>query len=539
MSGSNTRYLALAFAAADLLLEVDERWLIRFAMGAMPVAGQGAPEALRATDLMAFLAPGARSAVAEALSALKAGARCPAVEAAVVTGDGRTRPVQFRAFMMPDLTPTISCAISYTGAAQAPALAGPANLLTGPDALADRARDALAEPGPLNVSFVEVGGLAQAASGLGDEGQALINAIEDILAKASFDGASATRVETDRYAVLQSEGGAAGPDLAGQVRQAGVEHNVALTPVVETARLAPGKDPKANLRALRLTLDAFLRDGASGDGAVALNFSGAVMRTLQEADAFRARVRNGNFRLYFQPVVSLADGRVRHHEALARFEPNSSPAAMIRMAEEMSLIGEFDLAVADRAVTMLGQAVHADLKLAVNVSGQSLASDKFVRTLIERTQRTPRLRARLIIEVTESAALEDLDAAEARIQVLRHAGFKVAIDDFGAGAASFDYLRRLSVDSVKIDGAYIRDIAHDERAQKLVSHLVALCQSMGLTTVAEMIETQEAADVLRKLGVDHGQGWLYGKAAATPEHPGLARSAPIRARRQGIIEGWG
>lgn len=537
----NLRFLALAFASADLLVEVDDRLRIRLALGAMPDAGEGAADRLLTRDLLDFVAPGSRAAVSDALCALKAGARGAPVDVVVRTDDGRTRRAVFRAFMMPELAPTISCSLAYTGplqAARPPLLAPPATMIPGVDGFAAKAREVLttthATGQPLSLAFVEVDGLHSAVQKLGEDGARMMREIEQLLTQASFEGQSAARLEQDRYAILKPEGSPP-EDLAGEVERIGEAHQVDLHAVVETAPVVATVDPQASLRALRLTLDSFLRDGARGDGATALSFSGAVMRTLNEAEAFRTRVREGRFELYYQPVVSLADGGVRHYEALTRFAQDRSPAPIIRMAEEMSLIGDFDLAVARRALGILAQPSGGGMRLAVNVSGQSLADDHFIEALIERTATMPAIRPRLMIEVTESAALHDLDAAELRLQALRRAGFKVAIDDFGAGAASFDYLRRLSVDCVKIDGAYIRDIADDPKSQKMVGHLVALCRSLKLTTVAEMIESEDAARVLRDLGVDLGQGWLYGRPAATPEQP----EAPLPVRRRGAVESWG
>jgi len=152
------------------------------------------------------------------------------------------------------------------------------------------------------------------------------------------------------------------------------------------------------------------------------------------------------------------------------------------------------------------------------------------------TASDPLERRRLMIEVTETAAMQDIDAANRRLKALRTAGIKVCIDDFGVGSAGFDYLRGLSVDAVKIDGSFIRDLDTDRRAQTLIRHLVELCASLKLTTVAEMIETGPVAEVVRALGVDQGQGWLFGKPMPEP-HAAAAQGAPL-ARRAGSVTSW-
>ncbi|WP_219924765.1 EAL domain-containing protein, partial [Halomonas sp. ND22Bw] len=131
------------------------------------------------------------------------------------------------------------------------------------------------------------------------------------------------------------------------------------------------------------------------------------------------------------------------------------------------------------------------------------------------TAGAPDERRRLIVEVTETSAVADIEAANRRLTHLREAGIKVCIDDFGAGAAAFDYLRKLAVDAVKIDGDLVGGLG-DPMTQGLIRGFVDLCRSMKLETIAEMIETDAVAAELKSAGVDYGQGWLFGRAEAEP-----------------------
>ena len=149
-------------------------------------------------------------------------------------------------------------------------------------------------------------------------------------------------------------------------------------------------------------------------------------------------------------------------------------------------------------------------------------------------------RRRLILEITESAAISDLDLAQRHIEALQAAGYQLCLDDFGAGAASFAYLRALKVDIVKIDGSYVRELTATGRDDTMIRHLVNLCQELNVETIAEMVETRAVEEILRRAGVDCAQGWLYGKPAATPQPPlksgaGAVSTAAMRpsARREG------
>ncbi len=175
------------------------------------------------------------------------------------------------------------------------------------------------------------------------------------------------------------------------------------------------------------------------------------------------------------------------------------------------------------------------VKLAINVSGASLTDDAYVDTLLRRTALKPDDRKRLMVEVTETAALEDFDAVGARLQRLRQAGIKLCIDDFGAGSASYEYLRRLPVDVVKLDGQLTRSV-EDSRTRTMLTHLVELCRTLSVKVVAEQIETQPIADALAGLGVDLGQGWLFARAA--PEPVTVIPEIGGPARRTGAVSDW-
>ena len=126
----------------------------------------------------------------------------------------------------------------------------------------------------------------------------------------------------------------------------------------------------------------------------------------------------------------------------------------------------------------------------------------------------------------------DLARADRHVQAMRSAGCEVCLDDFGAGAASLAYLQQLTLDVVKIDGRYIRDLQHGGREATFVRHLVNMCGELKVRTLAEMVETPEAEDAVRRAGVDYAQGWLYGRAGETPlDAAGLAESSRLRETR--------
>ena len=251
----------------------------------------------------------------------------------------------------------------------------------------------------------------------------------------------------------------------------------------------------------------------------------SVGKAGQLGEAIRLR----RFSLAYQPVVSLADGTLHHHEVLLRFGADGSPFPAIRMAEELDLIEPLDVAVLETALEVLKR--DPTLVLAVNVSGRSLMRDAYVERAVQLLRETPGVRGRLMVELTESAAVDDLVSADRRLQALRAAGCEVCLDDFGAGAASLAYLQQLTLDLLKIDGRYIRDLQHGGREATFVKHLVNMCAELKVRTLAEMVETPGAEDAVRRAGVDYAQGWLYGRAVETPMDPAtLSARGRLRLR---------
>ena len=178
------------------------------------------------------------------------------------------------------------------------------------------------------------------------------------------------------------------------------------------------------------------------------------------------------------------------------------------------------------------------LRVAVNISGRTITSPDFIKRVTDLAKVKKSWAGRMMFELTESATIDDLALADRHIQMLREHGCLVCLDDFGAGAASLAYLQQLRLDVVKIDGRYIRELQHGKREATFIRHLVQMCGDLGVKTLAEMVETVQIEDAVRRAGVDFGQGYLYGAAAETPSPP-ASRAGPVAARRVGAVESWG
>jgi EAL domain-containing protein (putative c-di-GMP-specific phosphodiesterase class I) len=233
----------------------------------------------------------------------------------------------------------------------------------------------------------------------------------------------------------------------------------------------------------------------------------------------RRALEDGLFVLHYQPIVSLRDGRISHYEALIRLadEPHGrlvSPGSFLPAAERYGLVRDIDRLVLGTVVALLAeQSGEHGPTVAINVSTLS-ATDGQMLAHIERALTRRRVDpARLIIEVTETAAISDMGRARAFCAGVRSLGCAVALDDFGSGFGSFQYLKHLPFDLLKIDGDFIRALPVSPTDQLVVKALVDVVTGMGSRTIAEFVEDATTLRLLRDYGVDYAQGYEVGRPA--------------------------
>ena len=533
------RFLGLAFATADLLFEVDDQGKVTFAAGAGANLAGFDDAALVGRNWLDVFAEADRPTAEALLGGLAEGERRGLAEIELAAAaDGRTRTASLSAFRLPQNGLRRSCALTLIQG-------GGKRRATG--RLFDRAEfesiaRILIETGQgLELGLIELAGLDQQRSSLStEEGAALDLRLAGALKAEAFADAAAELGE-QRFAVVRRKGDS--PEA--MVRRLTKLLGPALSPSATALPIDSAGSVSQIMRALKFTLDGFIADGEPPAGAsLSEVLNASVRQAVANATAFGAVVDARQFKLVFQPVVSMATGEVRHHEVLVRFQDGQSPFEIIRMAEELDVIQDLDRAVAEEAMKRLRADRLEMLKLAINVSGRTIINPGFVEGLLT-LGASPWARKRMVLEITESAAIADLDLAQRHIEALQGAGYQLCLDDFGAGAASFAYLRALKVDIVKIDGSYVRELAAAGRDDTMIRHLVNLCHELKVETVAEMVETRNVEDVLRRAGVDYAQGWLYGQPAAEPQAPlksgaGSGSNSAVRpaVRRKGAAEQW-
>ncbi len=304
------------------------------------------------------------------------------------------------------------------------------------------------------------------------------------------------------------------------------EHDLCLRSSIGIARY-PDSASVAQLMAH--SLDAMLMARKAGGGVHCL-YQRGMDRHGQEQVAMQRDLRHaierGELSLHFQPKLRAADGKLAGVEALLRWKHPErgqvSPADFIPVAERFGLIGELGLWVLDQACCHVRQWHDAglDIPVAVNLSAHQLRQPDLelrVRDALLRHRVPARM---LIMEITESTAMDDIEASLKVFDMLDAIGVRLSIDDFGTGYSSLSYLRRLPARQLKIDRSFVRDLGTSLDAQAIVEAVVNLAHALGLQVVAEGVETPDQATILRQLKCDEFQGFLF--ARPMPEQALLA-----------------
>jgi diguanylate cyclase (GGDEF)-like protein/PAS domain S-box-containing protein len=244
-------------------------------------------------------------------------------------------------------------------------------------------------------------------------------------------------------------------------------------------------------------------------------------------------LQQDEFQLYYQPQISLSDGRLIGFEALLRWHPRGlapvPPSVFIPIAEESGLIVEIGTWVLDCACRQLAAWQEQGCSLvpvAVNISARQFTYQNLVKTIAQSLAAAQVAAVLLELELTERIIMRDVDDTRDKLQALKSLGVKLSVDDFGTGYSSMSYLKRFPLDTLKIDHSFVKDLESDSNDESIVRAIVALSKGLGLTTVAEGVETEGQRRILTDIGCDSMQGYLFSR-------PVPAREAAVFLSRRG------
>ncbi len=236
----------------------------------------------------------------------------------------------------------------------------------------------------------------------------------------------------------------------------------------------------------------------------------------------RDAIDNDQFKLLYQPIINLSTDEVHGYEVLLRLPTEDGksikPGGFIPAAERFGLIHSLDQWAVRHAMERLAE-LHADnfsTQFAINLSGRAVEDPKLIKLIKDILNTTGLNPASITFEITETTAINNLQAARSFIGNLKDLGCKMSLDDFGSGFCSFTYLKHLPVDSLKIDGSFIQALAHSEVDQAMVKSMNQVAHALGKTTIAEFVENHETMLLLKEYGIDFAQGHYLGRPRSKP-----------------------
>jgi diguanylate cyclase (GGDEF)-like protein len=237
--------------------------------------------------------------------------------------------------------------------------------------------------------------------------------------------------------------------------------------------------------------------------------------------ALRHGIGNSELTLHYQPIVALDNSRPVGMEALVRWQRPGfglvTPDAFIPIAEESNLITAIDCWVVKEACRQAASWPDQSLSIAVNLSARDLLRDDFVNAMSAALQDTGIAPRRLVMELTETTLMSDSATISKNIARIHSLGVQIAIDDFGTGYSSLSYLRKLPAQTLKIDRSFVSVVDEDRVTQAIVRAMIDMARALDLEVVAEGVERESQADLLRDLGCISAQGYLFGRPA--PSNP--------------------
>jgi diguanylate cyclase (GGDEF)-like protein len=385
------------------------------------------------------------------------------------------------------------------------------------------------------VMVIDIDGLKDVNDRLGHQaGDTLIRRVAEILRERVRATDLVARLSGDEFAILMPQTDTAGAlqlgeDLRSQVAE-GLPLNLDLgdASISVGITMFGGQGGMAAEAVLVAADQAMYQAKAEGRNRIMLfhapgEAGGNAKRTQTTSARIRDALTQNRLRLATQPIRDLASGGIERYELLLRMTGEDGellPAAsFIEAAERSGMVQELDRWVVAQALRMIAERerVGAPVSLHMNISGASMTDLSVLEYIERRLDEGEADPARCTFEITQTARIEDYDAAAGFADRLSEFGCEVAIDDYGAGFGSFAYLKKVPFDVIKIDGAFVREMPRNDADQLTVKAIVEIARGLGKRTIAEFVEDEATAQLLREYGVDMAQGFHLGRPVDADE----------------------
>lgn len=294
----------------------------------------------------------------------------------------------------------------------------------------------------------------------------------------------------------------------------GVEFQISLS-----AGINSYPDLALDLKDLLSGADVAMYEAKKHSGSKCCWYNADIGNHFQQQNALEIKltnaVKNNAFDTYFQPIIDLSTGEVYGCESLARWQPDGqdylSPATFIPIAEKLTIFSELSAQLLQKSCAFIAS-LPSDFSqcLSVNVSGSEIIKPDFLGDFTSIIESAGLSKSNIQIEITETSFIENFEQAKLAIEALKNQGFKIALDDFGAGFSSLTYLNEFELDTIKLDRSLIKNIG-ESKNDIIIESIVNMAKRLGISVVAEGVEYVEQRDFLIDLGCDFAQGFFYQK----------------------------
>jgi EAL domain-containing protein (putative c-di-GMP-specific phosphodiesterase class I)/GGDEF domain-containing protein len=518
------RFVAFSFAAADILLELDEVGVVSFVSGASSRLARAAPSLGTTTVLnfpfLSHVATSDHFFVSELLNNIAVGGKMTPVTVRFNGRDDEAIPAVLGGCRLPNNPNGLYLTITFISPGLGNPRDGEQSSLPGRQdfetVVERKLHQSMSIGQPVSLTYLLLDGMTAYQRQGGNSADKLLSMLSSYLRANSLGGDGVGAMSDDRYAVIHGRE-VKTDTLRRRVSEiAQDEAGDAIAVSAESVVLDDGVVSESDaVRALLYSLRQF--ESQDGAGLRLQTVIDAARQTLKKTVPRIAEARSvidaRGFELAFQPIVDLSSGQIKHFEALSRVKGFPSVQEFILFIEDTGMIEEFDMAVLENVLRVLALHARDDWRphVAVNVSARSLGSDSFLPTLNKVLRPYKDLVPQILFELTETTFIRDFAAANQRLQQLRSFGNKVCMDDVGAGGTSFESLRSIQVDYAKIDGSLVKGSHSSVRTRRLLESVMQYCAHADIAVIAEFIETEDDEDLVRSFGVGYGQGNRYGK----------------------------
>ena len=279
-----------------------------------------------------------------------------------------------------------------------------------------------------------------------------------------------------------------------------------------------GKDTESLIRNAEVAVNRVIASGGNGFQCYTQDMNEMAGRWLAMENDLRRALDRNELILHYQPQIQIGNNKTLGAEALLRWNRNGqnmiSPADFIPLAEETGLIipiGEWVLRTACKQTQEIHQQGFEEFVMAVNISVRQFQHPGFIQLVADILQETGLSPTKLELEITESLAMHDAEKNIATMKELSELGIQLSIDDFGTGYSSLSYLKRFPINKLKVDQSFVRNMTSNTDDASIAQSVIMLGQSLGLTVIAEGVETTEQLAMLEQYGCDEVQGYLFSK----------------------------